>query len=44
VFIQPIVGVAVAVAWLNESLHWGQLWGSLVILAGLIVGLWRPSG
>jgi len=42
IFIQPVVGVMVAVAWLNESLHWGQLWGSLVILAGLVIGLSRP--
>jgi drug/metabolite transporter (DMT)-like permease len=41
VFIQPVVGAAVAIAWLDESLHWGQLWGSLVIIAGLIVGLRR---
>jgi drug/metabolite transporter (DMT)-like permease len=41
VFIQPLVGVMVAVVWLNESLHLGQLWGGLVILAGLIIGLRR---
>jgi drug/metabolite transporter (DMT)-like permease len=39
IFIQPVVGAAVAVAWLGESLYWGQLWGSLVIVAGLVVGL-----
>jgi drug/metabolite transporter (DMT)-like permease len=43
VFIQPVVGAVVAVAWLNESLRWGQLWGSLVIVAGLVVGLERQS-
>jgi drug/metabolite transporter (DMT)-like permease len=43
VFIQPVVGAAVAMAWLGESLRWGQLWGSLVIVAGLVVGLPRPS-
>jgi drug/metabolite transporter (DMT)-like permease len=43
IFVQPVVGAAVALAWLDESLRWGQLWGSLVIVAGLIVGLWRPS-
>jgi drug/metabolite transporter (DMT)-like permease len=42
-FIQPVLGAAAAVVWLKESLHWGQLWGSLVILAGLIVGLNRPA-
>jgi drug/metabolite transporter (DMT)-like permease len=43
VFIQPVVGVAVAMAWLGETLRWGQLWGSLVIVAGLIVGLRRQT-
>jgi len=38
-FIQPVVGVAVAGLWLGEPLHWGQLWGSVAIVAGLIVGL-----
>jgi drug/metabolite transporter (DMT)-like permease len=42
VLIQPIVGAAVAMLWLGESLSWGQLWGSLVIVAGLIIGLPRP--
>lgn len=42
-FVQPVVGAAVAMAWLRETLRWGQLWGSLVILAGLIVGLPRPA-
>jgi drug/metabolite transporter (DMT)-like permease len=41
IFIQPVVGAAVAVLWLDESLRWGQLWGSLVIVAGLVVGLPR---
>jgi drug/metabolite transporter (DMT)-like permease len=43
IFIQPVVGAAVAVVWLGESLRWGQLWGSLVIVAGLAIGLPRPS-
>jgi drug/metabolite transporter (DMT)-like permease len=41
IFIQPIAGVALAVAWLQEPLHWGQLWGSLLIAAGLAVALSR---
>jgi len=41
VFVQPVVGVVVAVVWLGESFHWGQLWGSLVIVAGLVIGLRR---
>jgi len=35
--------MAVAMLWLGESLRWGQLWGSLVIVAGLAVGLPQPS-
>ncbi|MDE3066130.1 MAG: EamA family transporter [Verrucomicrobiota bacterium] len=41
VFIQPVAGTVIAMAWLGEALHWGQLWGSLVIMAGLAVGLSR---
>jgi drug/metabolite transporter (DMT)-like permease len=41
VFVQPIAGVAMAVFFLGESVHWGQLWGDLVILAGLLIGLSR---
>jgi len=41
IFVQPVVGAAVAMLWLGESLHWGQLWGSLVIVVGLVVGLPR---
>ena len=41
IFVQPIAGVILAATWLNESLHWGQLWGSLLIVAGLIVALSR---
>jgi drug/metabolite transporter (DMT)-like permease len=43
VFVQPVVGAAAAVWWLKETLRWGQLWGSLVIVAGLVVGLRRPA-
>lgn len=41
VFIQPVVGVIIATVALKESLHWGQLWGSLAIVAGLVVALSR---
>jgi len=41
VFMQPVVGAAIAVVWLGETLRWGQLWGSLVIVAGLVIGLQR---
>ena len=41
VFIQPVVGVIIAAVGLKESLHWGQLWGSLAILLGLVIALSR---
>jgi drug/metabolite transporter (DMT)-like permease len=41
VFLQPVVGVLIATWWLGESLHWGQLWGCLAIVLGLIIGLSR---
>lgn len=41
IFIQPVVGVAVAGLWLGEPLHGGQFWGSVAIVAGLVIGLSR---
>jgi drug/metabolite transporter (DMT)-like permease len=41
IFAQPVFGVALAVWWLGEKLHWGHLFGSLVIVLGLAVGLSR---
>jgi len=41
IFTQPVAGVAIATLWLHEKPHLGQLWGSLAIVAGLIVGLSR---
>lgn len=41
IFVQPVAGVAVAATCLGERLHWGQLWGSLAIVAGLTFGLSR---
>jgi len=47
VFIQPLAGVGIALVWLHEDPHWGQLAGGLSILAGLVTGFGRrgdPSG
>jgi drug/metabolite transporter (DMT)-like permease len=47
VFIQPVVGVLIAAIALGEALHWGQLWGCLAIVLGLVIGLSRqikPGG
>jgi len=41
IFLQPACGVLIARFWLGESLHWGQLWGSAMIVIGLVVGFSR---
>lgn len=41
IFAQPVAGLAIAGICLHEPLHWGQLWGSAAIVAGLILGLSR---
>jgi drug/metabolite transporter (DMT)-like permease len=41
IFSQAIFGVGFAAWWLGEKLHWGQLFGSLAILAGIVLGLSR---
>ena len=41
VFIQPVVGVVIATVALKETLRWGQLWGSLTIILGLVIALSR---
>lgn len=43
VFSQAAFGVAIAAVWLGERPHWSQLWGSLVIAAGLVLGLSRQA-
>jgi drug/metabolite transporter (DMT)-like permease len=41
IFAQSVFGVAIAALWINETIHWGHLFGSLTIAAGLVVGLSR---
>jgi drug/metabolite transporter (DMT)-like permease len=41
VFAQSVFGVALAALWLHEPLRWGQLFGCLTIVAGLVLGLSR---
>jgi len=41
VFSQPVFGLLLAAVWVGEPLHWGQLWGGVVIALGLVVGLSR---
>jgi len=40
-FAQSVFGVTIAALWVGEKLHWGQLLGSLAIVAGLVLGLSR---
>jgi drug/metabolite transporter (DMT)-like permease len=39
ILLQPAVGVFIAAITVAEPLHWGQLWGSAVIVLSLIIGL-----
>jgi drug/metabolite transporter (DMT)-like permease len=41
VFAQSLFGVALASLWVGEPLRWGQLFGCLAIVAGLVLGLSR---
>ena len=41
IFAQSVFGVAFAALWVGEKLHWGQLLGSVAIVAGLVLGLSR---
>ena len=41
IFVQPLAGLLIAGVWLHEPLHWGQFWGGLVIVGGLVLGLSR---
>ncbi len=44
IFAQPLAGLVIAAVWLGEPLHWGQLWGGVAIVAGLLVGLFGQIG
>jgi drug/metabolite transporter (DMT)-like permease len=41
IFSQSVFGVIFAALWVGEKLHWGQLFGSITIVAGLVLGLSR---
>lgn len=41
IFAQSVFGVLFAALWVGEKLHWGHLFGSLIIVAGLALGLSR---
>lgn len=41
IFAQSVFGLLIARLWVGEKLNWGHLFGSLAIVAGLIVGLSR---
>jgi drug/metabolite transporter (DMT)-like permease len=39
ILVQPVFGVGIATWLLGETFHLGQLWGTLAILGGVIIGL-----
>jgi drug/metabolite transporter (DMT)-like permease len=41
IFSQAVFGVLIATVWVGEKLHWGQLFGGVAIVGGLVVGLSR---
>jgi drug/metabolite transporter (DMT)-like permease len=41
IFAQSVFGVGIAALWVGEKLHWGQLFGTITIVAGLVLGLSR---
>ena len=41
IYAQSVFGVGIAALWVGEKLHWGQLFGSVTIVAGLVLGLSR---
>jgi O-acetylserine/cysteine efflux transporter len=41
IFAQSVFGIVIAALWVNETIHWGHLFGSLCIAAGLVFGLSR---
>jgi drug/metabolite transporter (DMT)-like permease len=41
IFAQSVFGVMFAAFWIGEKLHWGHLFGSIVIVCGLVLGLSR---
>ncbi|MGE3311437.1 MAG: DMT family transporter [Limisphaerales bacterium] len=43
IYLQPIVGTALAVVWAGEQPHAGHAWGSLAIIAGIILGVQRSK-
>jgi drug/metabolite transporter (DMT)-like permease len=43
IYLQPVVGTLVAFGATGEQPHAGHLWGSLAIVAGLVVGIRRPK-
>lgn len=43
IFVQPVAGVVIARVFLNESPHWGQIWGAFAIGAGLMLGFLKGT-
>jgi drug/metabolite transporter (DMT)-like permease len=41
IFAQAVFGVVIAAVWVGEPVHWGQVLGTITIVAGLVIGLSR---
>mgnify|MGYP001768454267 CR=1 FL=1 len=41
--LQPVASLLLSIVCLGEPFHWGQFWGSLAIVAALLVGLPRRT-
>jgi drug/metabolite transporter (DMT)-like permease len=43
IYAQPVSGFLLAWWWLGEEPHFGQFWGGVAIIAGLVVAFWKSS-
>ncbi len=44
IFMQPVAGFAIALVWIGDKAGANHLWGSLAIVAGLVIALWHVRG
>jgi drug/metabolite transporter (DMT)-like permease len=43
IYMQPVSGMFIAWLWLGDRLHGGHVWGSVAIIAGLLVAFWKTG-
>ena len=41
IFMQPVAGFLIAILWIGDKPGANHLWGSLVIVCGLVIALWH---